>query len=140
MSLQYLPPDVSHFAFNAIEQTVNHKLVISIIPIFMIDLNRKLTIKKIELIEKSEKKDRFTYWLMIDLLFTIDHQFFIKLQSLLIDRIYILTMKTLIIGTWKGRSYMIKNLWLDRKIGKKRSTYSLIDDRSFIYDWSSIFY
>ncbi len=31
-------------------------LVISIIPIFMIDLNRKSTIKKNDLIEKSAKK------------------------------------------------------------------------------------
>ncbi len=28
-----------------------------------------------------------------------------------------------------------KKNWIDRKIGKKRSIYSLIDDRSFIYTW-----
>ncbi len=60
----------------------------------MINLNLKLTIKKIELREKSAKK--------IDLL--IDRSsivyetaiivFFIKLQSSLIDQIYILTIET----------------------------------------------
>ncbi len=34
-------------------------VVVPIIPIFMIDLNRKLTIKKNEVIEKSTKKNRF---------------------------------------------------------------------------------
>ncbi len=34
------------------------------------------------------KKGQFTHWAMIDLLFTIDHGFFIKPRSSLIDRIY----------------------------------------------------
>ncbi len=49
-------------------------LVVPIIPIFMIDLDQKQPLKKIELIEKSAKKDRFTHWSMIDLLFTIDNE------------------------------------------------------------------
>ncbi len=43
-------------------------VVVPIIQIFMIDLNRKSTIKKIELIEKLAKKDQCTHWSMIDLL------------------------------------------------------------------------
>ncbi len=70
--------------------------ILLVIPIFMIDLNWKSTIKKIELIEKSAKKDWFTHWSMIDLLFTVYQGFFIKLRSSLIDRIYILTMKKIL--------------------------------------------
>ncbi len=62
-------------------------LVIPIIPIFMIDLNWKSTNKKNQIDQKISKKDRFIHWSMID------HQFFIKLRSSLIDWIYILTMK-----------------------------------------------
>ncbi len=67
------------------------------------------------------------HWSMIDLLFTIDRRFFIKLRSSLIDWIYILTMKSVffhcqkkikksIIRKSKDQSYMMENLWLDWKI------------------------
>ncbi len=40
----------------------------------MINLNRKSSIKKIEWIEKSSKKDRLIHRSLIDLLFTIDNE------------------------------------------------------------------
>ncbi len=79
-------------------------LVIPIIPIFMIDLIRKSTIKKTELIKKSAKKDRFTYWSMID------HQFFIKLRSLLIVFFFIVKKN------WKiDHRKMKRSIIYDRK-------------------------
>ncbi len=61
---------------NQRKESMGH-LVVPIIRIFMIDLNWKSTIKKIELIEKSAKKeDRCTHWSMIDLLFTLSSYFY----------------------------------------------------------------
>ncbi len=102
-------------------QCESMKVVIPIIPIFMIDLNRKWTIKENWIDRKISKKkiDLLTDLRSIIYLRLIIN-FFIKLWSSLIDRIYILTMKNKIekstIRKWKDRSYTIENLWSDWKI------------------------
>ncbi len=93
----------------------------------MISLNQKSTIKKKSNWSKNWQK-RLIYSL-IDLLFTIkiDHRFFIKPRSSLIDQIYMLTMKSVFFHCQKKnrkidhsktkRSIIYdENLWWDRKI------------------------
>ncbi len=86
--------------------------------------------------EKSTKKDRFTHWATTDIIFTIDHRFFIKLWSFQIDRIYTSAMKKS--KNWLQENEMIDHIY-DRKcmIGSKNQ-FLKTDQLIMIRNWFSI--